>query len=309
MKLTYHTGNNFGDKINPLIFKTLLPGFFDANTENLFLGIGSILGLKRPGPNVKNVIVFSSGFAGGNKKTYGSLPSKNILKKYDFRCVRGPLTARSLNLSPKYSICDGAVLISEIFSDSKNTSKKKYKYSYMPHIGTLKYFFGWEKLVNSLGIQFINPTDDIDFIIDEIRSSEVLFSEAMHGAIVADALRVPWLPIKSKKTVNEFKWKDFCHSLNMEYKPHSIDTLYNYEFMNSIVGNKIKTDVKIFTEYITKSYLLYQDFYLEKKVSKQLNHLKNKEPKLSNTQLLNSKREQLLTILEKISKDYSKNKS
>lgn len=305
MKLTYHTGKNFGDAINPLIFKSLLPGFFDEDKKNIFLGIGSILGLKRPGPNVDNVIVFSSGIGGENNETYGSPPSKKVLKKYDFRCVRGALTAKLFNLPVESAVCDGAILLSEIGLNF-NDSTKMYNYSYMPHIGSLSYFSGWKELLDSLGIQFINPTDDINFIIKEINCTEILFTEAMHGAIVADTLRVPWIPVKSKESINEFKWKDFCSSLNIKYKPVEVNTLYDPDFMRGIINNKDWINSEKAKNLITKSYLFYQNNYVEKKVKKKFNSLKDKKTILSNASLLNSKKEQLLNILHNISKDYSK---
>lgn len=266
MKLTYHKEKNFGDALNPFIFKRILSDFFDDDPKDIFLGIGSILGLKKPDSNVENVIVYSSGFGGNDERTYGSKPSENILKKYDFRCVRGPLTAKTFNLPLKYSVCDGAILIPELITKSVNTPKK-YNYAYMPHVGTLKYFKGWKDLISSLGIRFIDPTSDVSFVINEIRSSKILFAEAMHGAIVADSLRVPWLPVKSKKTINEFKWKDFCYSLNLEYKPLCISTLYDHAFLKSIIANKVnkfKLKHEYLTNKLTKGYMLYQNLYLEK---------------------------------------------
>jgi len=50
----------------------------------------------------------------------------------------------------------------------------------------------------------------------------VLIAEAMHGAIVADALRVPWIPVRSSDSVLAFKWRDWCASLNLTYSPHAI---------------------------------------------------------------------------------------
>ena len=35
----------------------------------------------------------------------------------------------------------------------------------------------------------------------------------------ADALRVPWIPVKIFSSINELKWKDWCGSLGLENNP------------------------------------------------------------------------------------------
>ena len=49
----------------------------------------------------------------------------------------------------------------------------------------------------------------------------------MHGAIVADALRVPWIPVATNSTILSFKWQDWCSSIGVEYKPNYIERLQN----------------------------------------------------------------------------------
>ena len=44
-------------------------------------------------------------------------------------------------------------------------------------------------------------------------------TEALHGAIVADALRVPWIAVKLFDHIIEFKWRDWCRSLGLNYSP------------------------------------------------------------------------------------------
>lgn len=302
MKLCYHKGNNFGDALNPLIFKKLLPDFFNDETDEVFLGIGSILGLQKPQKETEKCIVFSSGFGSNDASTYGSLPAKEQLKKYDFRCVRGPLTANLLGLPRVKSICDGAILIPEVYQP--NFKEKKFAYSYMPHVGSLKYYSGWKDLMQALGVNFIDPTHDVETVLEEINCTEILLTEAMHGAIVADTLRVPWIPIKTKKTINDFKWQDFCLSLNLEYQPHTLKTLYDFDFLKKIVQNKSGGKISFVDNLLTKTYLSYQDIYLEKEVIKNIKVIKSKKPMLSDYIVLKSKQDQLLESLEKVHQDY-----
>jgi succinoglycan biosynthesis protein ExoV len=44
----------------------------------------------------------------------------------------------------------------------------------------------------------------------------------MHGAIAADALRIPWIPIITSPRMLTFKWQDWCSSLGLKYKPYYI---------------------------------------------------------------------------------------
>ncbi len=303
MKLLYHQGNNFGDCLNPYIFNKLLPGFFDNDSKIEFLGIGSILGLKRPSDDTEKFIVFSSGYADGAKSTYGYLPDNKMLKNYEFHCVRGPLTANLLNLPKKLAVCDGAILVSHV-ADLSN-KHIKHKYSFMPHVGTLNYYAKWEVFLRDIGINFINPKDNIESIIDEIYNSEILLSEAMHGAIVADALRVPWIPIRTKKTINRFKWLDYCKSLDIHYEPTNVPTLMDDNFLRIVIKNRLPHRYGYFTYGLPKIYAAYQSLFIEKKVKKIFEQLKYKTPVLSKDKNLKIREEQLLNILKNIRLKYS----
>src|SRR5262245_18718285 len=94
MELVYHQGRNFGDALNPLIFHSHFPWFSHHDDSTLFIGIVSIIGLKKPTPNTKRRIYFSSGFAAGDAATYGTAPTFGPAD--DVVCVRGPLTAQAL---------------------------------------------------------------------------------------------------------------------------------------------------------------------------------------------------------------------
>ena len=51
----------------------------------------------------------------------------------------------------------------------------------------------WRKACDRAGITFLDSTADPLETIAKIRGSRLVISEAMHGAIVADALRTPWV--------------------------------------------------------------------------------------------------------------------
>jgi succinoglycan biosynthesis protein ExoV len=51
----------------------------------------------------------------------------------------------------------------------------------------------------------------------------------MHGAIIADTLRTPWIPVKCYSNILEFKWQDWCGSLNMRYEPEILPEVWDAE--------------------------------------------------------------------------------
>ena len=211
MRLQYHEGKNFGDQLNPMIFDHFFPGYFQGNKDIVLMGIGSILGFHNRFPGKK--IVFSSGFDATLPDTYGQLPT--VLEDFDFVCVRGPKTANLLGLESSLAITDGAALLKEMV---KGPTEKKYKVSLMPHAGS-EDFYDHQVLCDELGWEFISPKWEVEKVLEKIQATELLITEAMHGAIVADTLRVPWIPYIGFKTIGTFKWEDWAASMELEYAP------------------------------------------------------------------------------------------
>ncbi|MBL3658184.1 polysaccharide pyruvyl transferase family protein [Fulvivirga sediminis] len=293
MKLTYYESANFGDALNPRIFKHYLPDFFDQNSDIQFLGIGSILGFGETQTAPKKV-VFSSGYA------YGSIPTLD--DTYDIFCVRGPKTCEALNIDKSLAVVDGAMLLRNM---EVNNEEKKYKFSFMPHWESeLK--FDWRKIAEQSGINYISPTEDPETVLKKIKQSEVVIAEAMHAAIVADALRVPWIPVRSYKGINNFKWTDWCSSLEMNYSPFQVGSYYhNTDFMREVIRGKMKVKIPNgLLSGVLSSYEVYQSAFLINKLVDKMEHIKTLEPQLSRSNILDSKVEQLLEKFELLKKKY-----
>ena len=293
MRLNYFNKiNNFGDALNPLIFNKLLPDFFDDDPSCDFFGIGSIIGDTMKESLHK--IIFSSGFA------YGSLPTLD--SSYEILCVRGPLTAKALKIDQALGITDGAALVRE-FRFQK--LKKEYEFSFMPHHRS-ETKYPWKNVADETGINYVSPLSDPLFVIDEILKSKVVIAEAMHFAIVADVLRVPWIAVKAYPGINDFKWHDWTQSLHMSYNPASLGSLFEETSLNEKLRQKTANKLpSSFYKAMTQTYIGLQGFLRDATVRKFRKVLKL-APLLSNENVLDEKTDRLLEKLEYVKGKYKR---
>ena len=113
MKLYYYrTGvRNFGDDLNNWLWPKLIPELLDPIDGYLLIGIGTILNRRIPESPQK--VVFGAGVG------YGERPVLD--DSWTVYCVRGPLTAAALELSPDLAITD----YYERNVDEKNENAKR----------------------------------------------------------------------------------------------------------------------------------------------------------------------------------------
>jgi hypothetical protein len=78
-----------------------------------------------------------------------------------------------------------------------------------------------EEVCASAGVNYINPSGGVEYVLAGIQGSEMVIAEAMHGAIVADALGIPWVPVRIYSQILALKWWDWCKSLGLEYNPRA----------------------------------------------------------------------------------------
>ncbi|MDJ1502009.1 polysaccharide pyruvyl transferase family protein [Xanthocytophaga agilis] len=298
MKLCYFDDNvNFGDALNATIFPTLLADFFDEDPSVSFFGIGSLFGL----PLLENSsavrkIIFSTGYG-----KYGVKP--RLDSSYEIMCVRGPLTAEYLGLDKSMAVADGALLLSHF---SFPSYKKTYAFSYMPHWES-ETRFDWAGLCEQAGYHYISPMWHKDRILEEILKSEVIITEAMHGAIVADTLRVPWIPVKGYKNISEFKWQDWTQSIQTTYNPVQMPPLYSeVKEAEKIIQVKTKGMLgDMATQYLAKAFVSYQKNFKWKETLKQFADIKNTKPSLSQNGVVTSLADELRDRLEKVKSKYT----
>ncbi len=210
---------NFGDELNPWIWPKLLPGLLDDSADELFLGIGTIL--NDSVPDAPRKIVFGSGYGYGR-------PPRIEPEKWRIHCVRGPLTAKALGLPAALAICDPAILLRRMPWPRMD---KQYPISYMPHWESLDSGH-WQVACAEAGIHFVDPTGPVEQVVAQLRASGLLITEAMHGAITADALRIPWIAVQPQLHMHSPKWLDWCASVAVVYQPHELKPSGYREFFN-----------------------------------------------------------------------------
>lgn len=213
MKLYFYRGtqNNFGDELNHWLMPKVFPGFFDEDESVLFLAIGSIILDSHPKDSLK--VVFGSGYGG-----YTAAPV--IDDRWKFYGVRGARTAEVCGLPPEQVVGDTAILINRFQPPAR---AKKYKFSFMPHWETADRV-NWRRACKMAGVHLIDPRESVDAVLEQLLETEVMITEAMHGAIVADALRVPWIPILPLIPKHRDKWHDWASALDLRLEPVELAT-------------------------------------------------------------------------------------
>jgi len=198
---------NFGDDLNTWLWPTLLgDSFFNTHEDCLFLGVGTILNQKLPKRAEKIVLGTGTGY---------QRPPK-VDGKFSIYSVRGPLTAKALNIPLRKSIGDSAYLCLATDRFKKLLAlPKKYRVSVIPHHQTAT-TIDWETIGNVGELHFIDPRKEFFQVFEDIAQSECVLTESLHGAIFADALRTAWQPFRMGHRFNMFKWRDWLESIHIE---------------------------------------------------------------------------------------------
>lgn len=281
---------NFGDDLNIWLWpKIFNKDIFNKNDEIAFLGIGSILisdyDYIKEAENYKTKIIFGTGV-------------RSIEQIFDFdnswdvSFLRGPFSAYLTTGNSKNYISDSAYFINLLPNYEKYlNSEKKHKVSVIPYYRSID-SLDWEACCQKLNWNLIKPTgNNVEDFIKQIAESEYVISEAMHGAIIADALRVPWKRLKFKahlfegETVSEFKWRDWLYSIDL--KSHQpIHFIPNVSKLKYKLFPFLKKDKKI-KVFVNQMRNLNIDYSLstDKKISKIVSQLKEKRDEISNKYL------------------------
>lgn len=74
--------------------------------------------------------------------------------------------------------------------------QKLYKKTFVPHWESAE-FGMWETVCEPAGLTYLDPRGEAMSVIRAIAQSEFIVAESMHGAILADAFRVPWVAVST----------------------------------------------------------------------------------------------------------------
>lgn len=219
---------NFGDELNDIIFPSLgytkCIEYNKINLRNLdkncVLGLGTLLTKKVVSP----ITVAGSGSDGHSR------PSINL----NYKFVRGKFTTKYLNLNDSLAVGDPVYYLYN-YIHSKKSKVKNYKIGIIPH---------WKSLKQISGENIISPFLSVDEFIHKVSECEIILAEAMHGAMCADILRIPFAPIKIHGEFNEFKWQDWASILDLNL---NFGTLDNYRLIlskDNMLDNTVKNVIK-----------------------------------------------------------------
>lgn len=213
MQLYYFQSKNFGDELNMWMWERLFGAALARRPDVYLSGIGTILSDKMPVG--KEWVVFGSGVGYRPKpKDFGG-PQWTVL------AVRGPLTADVLEIDRKFAVTDSAILLAALEECSALPENERSGIAFMPHL-TANRFGVYRAACKQLGFDYIDPHDGSVQIIQQLRRSRLVIADAMHAAIVADTLRVPWIPVATSNSISSFKWIDWTSSMGLDYEPQKL---------------------------------------------------------------------------------------
>jgi hypothetical protein len=203
-------GGNFGDALNTMVWDRLFPDLTEIKQGILVYGIGTLLD-GRHDRSLKKIVLGS-----GLGEARAARPDPN----WDFRWVRGPLSAHEFGLPDDLALGDPAVLWPELQASCGGTANGPI--GLIPHYRTWD-SFDWVQVAANAGMVAINPRQSPSEVIAQTRACSRILAESLHGAICADAMTIPWAPCILAHRFNEFKWKDWLATVNRPFAPMVAD--------------------------------------------------------------------------------------
>jgi succinoglycan biosynthesis protein ExoV len=200
-------GGNFGDDLNPQLWPRLFPDLGSHRHDARLYGIGTLLGGRHDGGGAKLVL----GSGGGDTTP------RRLQGQWDFRWVRGPLTARTMQLDSRHVLGDSAWL----WDGLRVPLQPDGTIGLVPHCATWS-GYDWPRVAALAGMRAINPQRAPDAVVDDMRRCSMILTESLHGAVFADAMGIPWAVCRLSYRFNEFKWRDWTQFIRRCFEPHDV---------------------------------------------------------------------------------------
>lgn len=239
MKIFYYEARNgnFGDDLNQWLWPRLIPDIESLQHADWLIGIGTILDGRIDALEGKKIVA-GSGYRPSNL-------GKPSMKNTTIVGVRGFLSCAELGIDNSYACGDPAIMLRRFAPEVKHYTGRA---AFMPHFQTAS-AFNTSKIAADSGLDYIDPRWDVDKVLEAILSADRIITESMHGAIVADALGVPWKRVRIYNHVKEnsesvdFKWQDWASVYKIDSSPSA--SFFFPEARTGIVGRSIRKLLKI----------------------------------------------------------------
>jgi succinoglycan biosynthesis protein ExoV len=273
---------NVGDDFSAWLFSRSLGAHLNDESSTILFGVGSILDRKIDEAFSTDDTQCRLVFGSGARSSAGAPDVSG--RDWKIYCVRGPLTASALSLPPGKAVADPGILIPvyrPVQADQQGP------------IGIVPYFTSsedaWRIVANRLNWTLISPHLGVEDFIDQLTRCSRVFCESMHGAIFADAYRIPWRPLSGTGLATEgathaFKWTDWTSSMGLAFD--SIRTPIISRFIRNSTHEHLKQRIKAVWISRILAKAVREDHFL-----------------LSRDTVLQSRQEQLQSLMDALRRD------
>jgi succinoglycan biosynthesis protein ExoV len=280
---------NFGDELNSLIWPRLLPDFFDEDGATRFLGIGSILDNRHDPGTVK--LVAGSGYGGYQ-------PRIALDDTWIVHWVRGRRTAALLGLPTDLGIGDPASLMPLA---GLSPPREDRDVGFIPHFESA-IRGAWQDVSEAAGVTLIDPRDDPLAVIAAIGKCRVVISEALHGIIVADALRVPWIAVRPLAPIHRPKWIDWAETLDLTIAFQELEPSSALERAHLTHLSRFHVGRRVLHMQAARLRGIARERYIDQ-AAKALRATAEAEPQLSRTALLENAQTRMMEAIVTLRRD------
>ncbi len=209
---------NFGDALNPLLVEHVSgrPVEWASNDDCELFALGSVMKQARRGNHKKKdhkPTIWGTGMIGPQRLDF--------LGNVTFAAIRGPATAALLGIDFNL-FGDPGLLVSELASDKIQPGDDIGIVPHHGQYGNAKTVAALDHLSKLPNVKIIDVRDNQAMnVVDQIHSCRHIFSESLHGLIVADSLGIPntWVKGGAIHGTPNFKFLDYYLSIGRKFAP------------------------------------------------------------------------------------------